>query len=361
MVPKRRLIWPLLLALLVVTNLVAGCGGKSSDPNVDRSKLGKSLNLFNWSEYIPQEILTGFEKEYGVRVNYDAYSSNEEMMAKLAAGGATYDLAVPTTFMVDTMIKQGLLQPLDMALITNFSNLEAKFTNLDHDPGNKYSVPYMWGSVGIAYNTKYIGSEAPRKWSDLLDPKWKRHMVVLDDTREVIMIGLQANGYSRNDTNPQHLQQAQEWLKRLLPNVLAWDSDNPKGALVSEEAWIGVVWNGEAAIAMQESPDIQYVIPEEGSGIWLDSLVIPKDAPHPYAAHIFINYLLRPEVAAKLGEAYPYGLPNTEGYKLLPKSIQSNPAAYPPPEWLARSEYPEELGDATTLFERAFTELKATK
>jgi spermidine/putrescine transport system permease protein len=325
---------------------------------VDKSKLSKTLNLFNWSEYIPQSILDGFEKEYGVHVNYDTYSSNEEMVAKLEAGGSVYDVAVPSTYMVQSLWRQNMLQPLDLTQLPNFRNIYDGFKNLSHDPGNKFSVPYMWGTVGIAYNTKYVKT-TPTSWSDVIDPKYAHHLVVLDDSREVLMMGLQASGFNRNDTEPDHLLKAQNWLKRLVPNVLSWDSDNPKGVLISEDAWIGVVWNGEAALAMKENSNIRYTMPKEGGGLWLDNMVIPKGAPHTYTAHVFINYLLRPEVAQTLGSEFPYGLPNSEGYKLLPASIVNNLASYPPSSLLTKAEYAADLGAGGPLLDRVFVELKA--
>lgn len=327
---------------------------------VDKSKLSKTLNLFSWSEYMPEEVLQEFEAEFGVHVNYDTYSSNEEMAAKLQAGGGTYDLVVPSTYMIQSLIQQGLLQRIDLTQIPNFKYTVPGFTNLTHDPGNKYSIPYMWGTVGIAYNSKLV-TTPPTKWADLLNPKYKNRIVALDDSREIMTIGLQATGFSRNETDPAKVKTAQDWLRKLLPNIKAWDSDSPKGLLISEEAWLGVVWNGEAALAMKENPNIKYVMPQDGGGLWLDSVAIPKSAPHTYTAHVFVNYLLQPKVAAKIGTAFPYGLPNAEGYKLLPAEVKSNVASYPPQEWLTKAEYASDLGEAASLFDRTFTELKSSQ
>jgi len=327
---------------------------------VDKSKLSKTLNLFSWSEYLPEEVLKDFEAEFGVRVNYDAYASNEEMAAKLQAGGGTYDLVVPSTYMIQSLIKQGLLQRIDLTQVPNFKHIVSGFTNLTHDPGNQYSIPYMWGTVGIAYNSKLV-STPPSKWEDLLNPTYKNRIVALDDSREIMTIGLQASGFSRNETAPAKVKTAQDWLRKLLPNIKAWDSDSPKGLLISGEAWLGVVWNGEAALAMTENPNIKYVMPKDGGGLWLDSVVIPKGAPHAYTAHVFLNYLLQPKVAAKIGTAYPYGLPNADGYKLLPAAVKSNVASYPPQEWLTKAEYAGDLGEAASLFDRTFTELKSSQ
>jgi spermidine/putrescine-binding protein len=369
-VTKRPMIALLLVALILTltacskkadtsTGDQAGTGTPAaSGDQVDKSKLGKELNLFSWAEYFPEDVLSDFTKEYGVKINYDTYANNEEMASKLQAGGGTYDVAIPSTYMVQSLAKAGLLQEIDLKQIPNFANISPEFKNLSHDPGNKYSVPYMWGTMSIAYNDKFV-NPAPAKWADLLDAKYKNKIVAVDDGREILGIGLQALGMSRNETDPAKLKQAQDWLKQLMPNIKAWDSDNPKAMLISEEAWIGLVWNGEAALAMQENPHIKYMIPKDGGSIWLDNMVIPKGAPHAYAAHVFMNYILRPEVAAKVGTAYPYGMPNTKGYDLLEDKIKKNVASYPPKEWLTKAEYAADLGEKAAAFDQAFTELKA--
>ena len=354
---KRSWVAVLLVAAMA---LVAACSGKDNPAagGVDKGKMGKTLNLFSWAEYFPEEVLTGFEKEFGVKINYDTYANNEEMAAKLQASQGTYDLAVPSTYMVESMAKAGLLQELDLSLIANLENVNPEFRNLPHDKSNKFSVPYMWGTMSVAYNSKHV-NPAPTKWADLLDPKYKNRIVAVDDGREVLAIGLQALGYSRNETDKAKLGQAKDWLKQLMPNIKAWDSDNPKAMLISEEAWIGLVWNGEAALAMQENKDIKYMIPSDGGSIWLDNLVIPKGAPNAAAAHAFMNYVLRPEIAAKIGTGFPYGLPNAKGVALLPEEIRTNVASYPPKEWLSKAEYAADLGEEAALFDQIYTELKA--
>ncbi|HWI60601.1 MAG TPA: spermidine/putrescine ABC transporter substrate-binding protein, partial [Symbiobacteriaceae bacterium] len=322
-------------AVLVVVLLVlvaAGC-----------AKSGKRLYLYSWAEYFPEEVLEEFEQEFGAKVSYDTYPSNEDMTAKLRAGGARYDITVPSSYTVHSLAAEGLLQPLDREKLPNLKNVAAEFMNQGHDPGNKYSVPYMWGTLGIAYDTRYVKA-APDSWDDLLSPELKNRIVAVDDGRDVIGAGLQAVGFSRNEKDPAKLKLAHEWLKKLMPNIKAWDSDNPKEKLLSGEAWVGLVWNGDAARAMKENPNIKYVLPKQGGGLWLDSLAIPKGARDPELAHQFINFMLRPEIAAKVGVAYPYGMANAEGVKLLPAEVRSNVASYPPKEWLQKAEYAEDLG-----------------
>jgi len=337
-----------IMALLLVA-VASGC-----------AKSGKTLHLYSWAEYFPDEVLEQFGKEFGAKVTYDTYPSNEDMQAKLRAGGGQYDVAVPSTYAVHALIAEGQLLPLDSAKLTNLKNVSPAFMNQEHDPGNKYSVPYMWGTLGIAYNTKYVKT-APTEWRDLLDPAYKNRIVAVDDGRDILGLGLQATGHSRNETDPAKLKAAQEWLQQLMPNVKAWDSDNPKAMLLSGEAWIGLIWNGDAALAMQENPEIKYVLPKNGGNLWMDSLVIPKGAQNAELAHQFINFMLRPEIAAKVGVAYPYGVTNAEAVKLLPEAVRTNVASYPPKEWLTRAEFAADLGEASIEFDKAFTELKAGK
>lgn len=374
---KRRLIS--ILATLVMVALLAACGGTpSSAPSggsgtpsggdtdggsavdadgVDRSKLSKELNFFNWTEYMPQEILTMFEQEYGVRINYDMYSSNEELLAKLQAGGANYDLIVPTDYMVKIMADQGMLEVLDHDNIPNMKYLDPQHMNLPFDPGNVFTVPYMWGTTALVYNTKYV-QEPVDSWLVLWDPKYKGRVILNDDVRGVVGLGLHALGYSLNDTDPDHLEQAKQKLIELMPNVKAFDSDSPKTKLLAEEVWIGQVWNGEAALLMQESDNFKYVIPKEGASIWMDNMAIPKGAKNKYTAEVFINFLLRPEVSKLLGEEFPYGLPNKAAIELLPEELRNNSAAYPPSEWISRTEWIMDVGEATETFDRIFTEVK---
>lgn len=327
---------------------------------VSDQKLAKELNIFNWSEYLPQSIIDQFEKEYGVKVNYDTYSSNEELLSKLMAGGTQYDLIVPSDYMVDIMIKQGLLAPLDKNNIPNLKNLDPQFLNQYFDPGNKYSVPYMWGTVGITYNKAKV-KNPPTSWADLWNPAYRGRVVMLNDSREVIGAALQLLGYSKNETDPAKLAQAKAKLKELLPNVKSFDSDSPKTLFLNGEVWIGQTWSGEAALAYQENPDIGYVLPKEGGGRFLDSMAIPKGAPHKYTAEVFINFLLRPEISAELSKAFPYGNPNKAALEILPEDLKKNPASYPPAEAVNRAEWNKDVGDATALFDRIWTEVKEGK
>ncbi len=224
------------------------------------------LNLYGWSDYVPQQLLDDFTAQYGIKVNYDTYSSNEEMLAKLQAGASGYDLVIPSDYTVSIMLKQDMLEPIDKSQIPNFANLDPRFTNKDYDPGNKYSIPYQWGTTALAYDTTAVPS-APKSWADLWDPAYKGRLVMLDDEREVPGMALQVLGFDKNSTNPDQLKQAKDKLAALKPNILLFNSDDPETSLITGETWAGLVYNGNAALAHQQNANIAYICPTEGCGL----------------------------------------------------------------------------------------------
>lgn len=324
----------------------------------------KEFNLYAWSEYVPQDLLDAFSQEYGVKVNYDTYSSNEELLAKLQAGASGYDVIIPSDYMVTIMANLGLLEPIDLNHIPNFANIDDRFKNPSFDPGNKYSVPYQWGTVAIAVNTEKVQRPITR-FADLWDPMFRNNLVALDDEREIIGMALVVLGYSKNSTDPAQLEAAKQKLLELVPNIKLYDSDSPKTALLSGEVIAGVVWNGEAALAHQENPAIDYILPEEGCGLWEDNLAIPKGAPHKDAAEAFINFVLRPEMSLLITRDFPYSNPNKAALELLAKEDPEAYQAYmgfaatnPPQEALEKCHRIVDVGEATTLWDKVWTEVK---
>jgi len=357
-----------LTALVLATTVLAGCssGEKKSDipavtkdPKVDSAKLTKELNVFNWTEYLPESVITDFEELYGVKVNYDTYSSNEEMHAKLKAGGSGYDIVVPEIYMIKVLQREGLLEKLDKANIPNLANLDSQFKGLPHDPQNDYSIPYMWGTTSIVINTEKIKPEEVKTWADLWKPEFKDRLVMPDDARETIAIALRVDGQSINTTDKAALDKAKERLLALKPNVKAFNNDSPKDLLLGGEVWGGVVWSGEAALVIRESDKFQYVIPPEGVTLWIDNMAIPKGAPNKYTAEVFLNYLLTPEVSARLSEEYPYGNPNKGALKYIPETDKKNPAIFPAAESLKKAESLDDLGDEMNqIYDQIWTEIK---
>ncbi|MEQ8154943.1 MAG: spermidine/putrescine ABC transporter substrate-binding protein [Clostridiaceae bacterium] len=340
----------IVLALLFTISVpLAGCGKKE--------ELAKEINVYNWSEYLPQSVIDKFQAETGIKVNYETYDSNEQMLAKISAGNSGYDIAVASDYMVDVMIKQNLLQEFDLNNVPNFKNIGDEYKKASYDPENKYSVAYMVGSAIIAVNkdkvTKKITSVA-----DLWDPSLKNSLVVLDDERAIIGLALKKLGYSLNETDPAKLEQAKKELIKLKPNIKAFDSASPKKLLISGEATVGYVWNAEVALAKKDNPSIEAVYPKEGVYLWQDNFILPKGGEHKKEAEMFINFLLRDDVSKMISDEFPYTNPNAAARKLMDKSVTDNTIVYPTSDLVKNGEHLKDLGDTTQLYDKIWTEFK---
>ena len=347
----------LISMVLVLAVLLAACGGGSGAEE-------KVVNLYAWSEYIPQALLDNFTAKTGIQVNYDTYSSNEELLAKLQAGAAGYDVIIPSDYTVSIMVISGLVEKLDSSKIPNFANIDENMKNLDFDPGNVYTIPYQWGTSCLVVDTSKV-TRPITKWADLWDPEFKGKVVLLDDEREVIGMALAVLGYDKNTTDEAQLEEAKQKFLELKDNVKLFDSDSPKTALLSGEVWLGMTWNGEAALAHQENEAVQYVIPEEGCTIWIDNLAIPKGAPHPNGAYALIDYILDPEASLLITAEFPYSNPNKAALDLLKTkdpaaydAYMTFPATNPTVEDRQRLNYVKDVGEATALWDRVWTEVK---
>ncbi len=279
------------------------------EPNPKMEVTSKELNLFVWTEYIPQQTIDCFEQVYGITVNQSEYSSNEEMYAKLNAGGANYDLVQPTDYIVAPMIRQGLLQELDKSKLPVLENFDPNYLNLPFDPDNKYTIPYQAGTDALVFNTDAV-QDPPKSYADLWKPDYAGRLVMLDDSRAIIGATLLTLGYDPNTTDPAQLDEAKNKLAELVPGVKLFDSDSPKSALIAGDVDLGITWTGEAVLAQRENPAIQYGYPTEGTILWQDNYAIPKDAPHLDAAYAWLNYTLQGDVFWKMLEDFPYTNPN---------------------------------------------------
>jgi spermidine/putrescine-binding protein len=290
----------------------------------------EELNLFAWSEYVPQSVLDGFTKETGIQVNYESYASNEEMLAKLMSGAASYDLIQPSEYVIEALVKENQLIPLDHAKLPNLKNIGKEYWDQPHDPELKYSVPYMQGTVGIVINTEKV-KDPVAGFGDVFQARNKGRIVILDDSLEIVTWGLATQGIGPDGVTKESLAKVRPVLTAWLPLVKVYDSDSPKTPLLNGDVDLGVVWSGEAAILIKEKPgSFAYVLPKEGAHMFIDNMAIPKGAPHVEAAHKFIDYILRPEVSRKISEEFPYTNPNVEARKLLTPEERANPASYPP-------------------------------
>jgi spermidine/putrescine transport system permease protein len=315
----------------------------------------EELNLFAWSEYIPQAVLDGFKKETGIEVNYETYASNEELLSKLLAGGAAYDLVQPSDYAAEVMIKQKMLAPLDDKLLPNRKNLGAAFRHLPHDPDDRFTVPYMTGTVGIVVNTDVV-KDPIRGFTDVFQPKFKDRIVVLNDNREIVTWALYTQGVSANGINKERLEQARPIVAEWIKLIKVFDSDSPKTALLNGDVDLGVVWSGEAAILWKENKKFKYVLAQEGAHQFIDVLAIPVGAKHKEAANKFINYILRPEVSKLISDEFPYTNPNVEARKLLTPDQLANPASYPPE---GKLETFHDIGKLAADIDRLMTDLKS--
>lgn len=287
------------------------------------------MNIYNWGDYIDPDLIDQFEEESGIKVVYQTFDSNEAMLTKIEQGGTTYDIAVPSDYAIAKMIEEDLVIPIDQSKIPNLKHIDDRFLDLPFDPGNQYSIPYFWGTVGIVYNQKLLNGKEPTSWKDLWDPAFKNQILLADGAREVMGMSLNSLGYSLNETDEDKLQEAKANLMDLTPNVKAIVGDEIKLLLANEEAGIGVVWSGDANEIMSENEDLNYVIPSEGSNVWFDNVVIPKTAENVEGAHAFINFMLRPDIAAKNTDYVGYSTPNKDALKLLDAEVREDERFYP--------------------------------
>lgn len=327
----------------------------SSSPATPRRPSGE-LVLFAWSEYVPAEVIDGFTRETGVKVKYEAYSSNEEMLTKLLAGGAAYDLLQPSEYMVEALSKKGKLARIDAARIPNRRHLLPEYLGLPHDPRDEWGVPYMAGTVGIAVNTEKV-KQPIAGFNDVFTPKHKGRIVVVSDAREIVSWAMATLGVDANDVSAQTLAKVKPVLERWLPLVKVFDSDSPKSAMLNGDCDLGVVFSGEAAALIQADKKYSYVLPSEGAHRFVDYLCIPAGAKNPDAAHAFIDHVLRPEVSRLISDKFPYTNPNADARKLLSKEALDNPASYPKsPGKLGTF---RDIGKAAADVDRLVTELRA--
>lgn len=323
----------------------------------------EEFRLYIWSEYMPEDMPAAFEKETGIKVHVDLYESNEEMVAKLQAGGVNqYDLVVPSDYILPSMIELGLVQPLDHSKIPNIKNLSEKFTSPGFDPGNKYSVGYQWGTVGMMYNKKLIKNFEPT-WDLMLDPNRDAgSFILLDSIREMMGIGLKYIGASVNTTNKDELKKMADILIAAKKNKNCQGFQGGVGGknkVVAGTAAAAIVYNGDSIQSVSDSPDeFGFVVPKEGSIIWIDSMAIPAKAPNAEAAYKWINWIMEPKINAWLSNFNYYATPNGAALPLIDKEALDNPGIYPPEETMKNLEFILDLGKDNRLYDEVWTMIK---
>ena len=333
------------LALLAAMPLAAGAAGQ--------------VVVYNWSEYIPEEVLDQFTEETGIRVVYSTYESNEVMYARLQLqNNAGYDVAFPSTYYVSKMAREGRLLPLDPEKLPNRKHLDPKLLDREYDPGNRYSLPYFWGSTGIGLNPAEIEPGSIHSWKQLWDEKYRRSLLLTDDVREVFHVALSVNSHSPNTTDPAEIEQAYELLRGLMPNVLVFNSDAPREPFLAGDVDLGMIWNGEVIMARDEGEELEYVYPDEGAVFWVDSFVIPAGAANVDEAHAFIDFMLRPEIAKACTEYVGYATPNLSAIALLDEETRNDPVIFPPAGIVENGEFQTDVGDAIALYNKYWEMLK---
>ena len=318
---KLKKIISLALTVVMSSTLLVGCGKSKKSAQV--------LNIYNVGDYIDEDLITKFEEETGIDVVYETYDTNEAMYQKLKSGSTKYDLIFPSDYMVEKLISEDLVSPIDYSKIPNYKYIMKDFRNPAYDPGNKYSVPYCWGTVGILYN-KTMVDEPIDSWSVLWDPKYKDNILMQDSVRDAFGVALKYLGYSLNSTDLDELTEAKNLLIDQKPLVQAYVIDQVRDKMIGNEAAIGVIYSGEAIYTQKENPNLEYVIPKEGSNIWIDSWVIPKNAENKENAEKFINFLCRPDIAFKNFEYITYSTPNDAARALIEdEDIRNSEIAFP--------------------------------
>jgi len=321
----------------------------------------QSLRLFIWSEYIDPAVVADFEKQFNAKITIDLYEDESTMMAKLQAGGASlYDVVVPPDHKVTALIKLNLIAPLRHENIPNLKNLDEKFASPPYDRGNKYTVAYQWGTVGI-YARKLANGSVPDSWGILFDPKMQAGpFVLIDSARDLIGAALKFKGHSLNSTEPAQLREARDLLIAAKKRCLGFDASvGGKNKILSKAAKAAIVYSGEAVRGITEDADTVYFIPKEGSQIWQDNLAILAKAPNRDLAEKFINYLLDGKVAARISAFTQFATPNKAARAHLDAKVLDNPAIFPPPEVMSKLEFLEDLGAKSRIYDEVWTAVKA--
>ena len=336
------------------TNAQSGGGEGGGGPEE------KVLNFYNWADYVAKSTIPTFEKQTGIQVTQDYFSSNEELLAKLQAGGTGYDVIVPSDYMVSIMIKSNILEPLDMSKIPNFKNVGENFKGLPYDPQNKYSVPYQWGTTGILYNKKVLGTLDP-SWEPMWDPAHKGKIGMLNDPRETPGAALYKLGYSVNTTNQEQLDKAKAELEKQKPLLRGYfDSTQNRPLVMNGDLLLGHVFSGDAFLAMSENEDLDYLIPAPGATRWTDNMAIPKGAEHPDNAHKFINYILSADAGATLSNYTYYNTPNAAALPKIDDALKKLPGYTLDKSVFKRLQVIEDVGEATRKYADLFTAVKSS-
>ncbi|GAB6169729.1 spermidine/putrescine ABC transporter substrate-binding protein [Clostridium carnis] len=350
---KFKKLGALVASAILTTSLFVGCKNNSS--------VGENgtINVYNCADYINLDLIKKFEKETGIKVVYNTYDTNENMYQKVKSNPGQYDLVFPSDYMIEKMVKEDMVEKINFDNIPNYKNIGDSYKSLSYDPKNEYSVPYMWGTIGIIYDADKV-KENVDSWNILWDEKYANEVFMFDSIRDTIAISLKRLGYSLNSVNETEINKAKEELikqkKSVNPGYIV---DEVKDKMINGEAMLATVWSGDAMYIMNESDlNLKYIVPKEGSNKWFDAMVIPKDAPNKDGAEKFIDFLTDAENAKENVEYIGYSTPNTAALDLLDDEVKNNKGAYPSKEVLDKCEVFTDLGSNLKLYDDAWTIIK---
>ncbi|MDD3251603.1 MAG: ABC transporter substrate-binding protein [Lachnospiraceae bacterium] len=372
---KKRF-FALTMTTVTAVSLLAGCGGKapagdSAQSGTESASDSGELYVYNWGEYIDEDVITQFEDETGIKVIYDLFETNEEMYPVIEAGAVNYDVVCPSDYMIQKMRENDMLAEINFDNVPNISQIDPKYMEMSKafDPDNQYSVPYCWGTVGILYNTKRLeelGVDAPTSWEDLWDERLSGEILMQDSVRDAFMVALKKDGYSMNTANETELAQAKQDLIDQKPLVQAYVVDQVRDKMIGGEAAVGVIYSGEMLYIQEEVQNLgldynlEYVLPKEGTNLWVDSWVIPKNAKNKENAEKWIDFMCRPEIAKANFEYITYPTPNKGAFDLLDADMQGNKSVFPDDADLAGSEVFTYLGDdVDSIYNNLWKEVKS--
>ena len=347
------------LTKVVIAVIVIGLGIMAYVVGTGAGGQQEVVNVFNWGDYIDPEVNKEFEKETGIKVVYSEFATNEEMYQRLEPGNISYDVAMPSDYMIEKMINKGMLEKIDTSKLENYPKIDERFKDLPYDPTNEYSLPYMWGTVGIVYNTTMV-DEVVDSWDILWNPKYAGKIFMYDSEREGIMAALKKLGYSMNTRDRQELEEAKNELIKQAPLVLSYVGDEGKGKMISGEAAVMLAWAGDAMVMLEENPDLAFALPKEGTNFFVDGIVIPKGAKNIENAHKYIDFLCRPDIAARNAEYIGYSTPISEARALLPEEIRDSEVAYPSEEETDKMEMFTDPSDVIKLYSSIWMEAKSS-
>ncbi|MEG5061398.1 spermidine/putrescine ABC transporter substrate-binding protein [Microcoleus sp. A2-C5] len=348
----KRLLTFLLLFVISAT-VVFGCSRTGGNQQ-------QVLSIYNYASYIAPETIAQFEKDNNVKIQYDTFENSDALYAKLKQGNPGYDVIFPADYMVKIMAADNILEPLDSQKIPNTTNLDSRWMNQTFDPGNKYSLPYQWGTMGIGYNVKVTKGEI-NSWGAMFDAKYTGKIAWQDDARYTFAAVLMYLGFDPNTTNLEEINKARDLLIKNKNMITAFVPDTGQTLLDQGEVNLTMEWSGDIFQVMKDNPNLRYAIPKEGTIVFSDNMAIPKGAPHKELAEKFINFILQPEVGAKISNFTHFGSPNKAAIDkglIDPKDL-NNPQIYPPAEVLGKLKFLQDVGKATALYDRASTEVKA--